>query len=196
MNVDEVALTVGIVRKLYPAQRFDDDPQRVVEAWGLVIGDLSLIETRDAVVRLARRGQQWCAPGDIRREVATARNVLTPDVDMMLADMQRVAARQGVGRRLLPIAAQRVYASVGGAETIKRMRPAELAQMRRALVEQAEKVDRDVLVAQMPPPREAAHPLDDRQLQSLEAGPPERKPEGSPMPAELRRRVETYGKLP
>lgn len=152
MNAEECARLVSVVRTLYPAQRFDDNPTNVVKAWGFVVADVDADEAHAAVVRLARRGQTWCSPGDVRREVATARNVLAPDVDALLADVREVTRREGIGRRQLHPVARRVYDSVGGQLMIARMDGRGLLQLRRTLDEQAQLYDRKVLDEQLPPP--------------------------------------------
>jgi hypothetical protein len=152
MNAEECARLVSVVRTLYPAQRFDDNPENVVRAWGYVVADVEYAEAHAAVVRLARRGVQWVAPGDVRREAAAARNVLAPDVDALLADVREVARREGVGRRALHPVARRVYDSVGGALSIARMDARGLLQLRRVLDEQAQSYDRHRLDDVLPPP--------------------------------------------
>lgn len=150
MNAEECARLVSIVRTLYPAQRFDENPENVVKAWGYVVADVTEAEARAAVVKLARRGQPWCSPGDVRREVAAARHVLSPDADALLSDVREVARREGVGRRQLHPVARRVYESVGGALSIVRMDARGLLQLRRALQEGIEAYDRRVLDEALP----------------------------------------------
>lgn len=152
MNAEECARLVSVVRTLYPAQRFDENPENVVRAWGFVVADVAYSEAHAAVVKLARRGQQWVSPGDIRREVAATRNALAPDVDLLLADVREVARREGVGRRALHPVAQRVYQSVGGALMISRMDGRGLQQLRRQLEQVAEGFDETVLDDPLPPP--------------------------------------------
>lgn len=147
MNEREVAELISIVRTLYPAQRFDDNPQNVMRAWALVVADLQIDEARRAVVRLARRGQQWCAPGDVRRECAAGRNVLAPSADEMLSELREVARRQGVGRRALHPVARDVYDAQGGADAIRRLDARGLQQLRRALVEASTTHDQRMLEA-------------------------------------------------
>lgn len=152
MNAEECARLVSVVRALYPAQRFDEDPANVVTAWGHVVADVDYREAHAAVVKLARRGTQWVSPGDVRREVAATRNVLAPDVDDLLADVRVVARHEGVGRRSLHPVAQRVYDSVGGALMISRMDGRGLQQLRRQLEQVAEGFDETVLDDPLPPP--------------------------------------------
>lgn len=152
MNAEECARLVSVVRTLYPAQRFDDNPENVVRAWGFVVADVTYAEAHTAVVKLARRGVAWCAPGDIRREAAAARNVLAPDADALLADVREVARREGVGRRSLHPVARRVYDSVGGALSVARLDARGLLQLRRTLQESADTYDRRVLDEPLPPP--------------------------------------------
>lgn len=152
MNAEECARLVSVVRTLYPAQRFDENPENVVTAWGHVVADVTYSEAHAAVVRLARRGVQWVAPGDVRREVASSRHVLTPSVDVLLDDVREVAWREGVGRGRLHPVARRVYDSVGGALSITRMDARGLLQLRRVLDEQAQTYDRRVLDEALPPP--------------------------------------------
>lgn len=160
MNVEECARLVAMVRSIYPAQRFDDDPQNVVRAWGYVVADLTFVEAQAAVARLARRGTQWLSPGEIRTECARARHVLSPDVDQLLDDVRQVAARQGVGRKLLHPAALVTYDSIGGAEAIKRLDVRGLQSLRRQLLEATEKHDARVLEAtELPPPRPELQPV-------------------------------------
>jgi hypothetical protein len=76
MNAEECARLVSIVRTLYPAQRFDENPENVVKAWGFVVADVSYPEAHAAVVKLARRGQPWCSaerPHAGRRRAAARR---------------------------------------------------------------------------------------------------------------------------
>jgi hypothetical protein len=153
MNAEECARLVSVVRTLYPAQRFDEDPTNVVRAWGFVVADVDYGEAHAAVVKLARRGVQWCSPGLIRHEVAAARHVLAPDADALLADVREVARREGVGRRDLHPVARRVYESVGGALSIARMDSRGLLQLRRALADAIESYDNRVLDEPLPPPR-------------------------------------------
>jgi hypothetical protein len=152
MNAEECARLVSVVRALYPAQRFDDNPTNVVTAWGHVVADVTYSEAHAAVVRIARRGTSWVSPGDIRREVASSRNVLTPDVDALLADVREVAWHEGVGRRSLHPVAQRVYESVGGALMITRMDGRGFQQLRRQLEQAAAAFDDRVLDDPLPPP--------------------------------------------
>lgn len=152
MNAEECARLVSVVRTLYPAQRFDEDPRNVVTAWGHVVADVAFAEAHEAVVRLARRGATWCSPGDVRRVVAEQRNALAPDPDDLLADVREVARREGVGRRRLHPVAQRVYDSVGGALSISRMDAGRLLQLRRSLVDGIETYNRRVLDDTLPPP--------------------------------------------
>lgn len=152
MNAEECARLVSVVRALYPAQRFDDDPQNVVTAWGHVVADVAYGEAHAAVVKLARRGTPWVSPGDVRREVAATRNVLAPDPDALLADVREVARHEGVGRRSLHPVALRVYDSVGGALMISRMDGRGLLQLRRQLEQTAAAFDDRVLDDPLPPP--------------------------------------------
>lgn len=195
MNAQDVAELVSIVRTLYPAQRFDDNPTNVIRAWGLVVADLDLDEARAAVVRLARRGQQWCSPGDVRREVAAARNVLTPDADTLLSDVRAVASKQGEGRRMLHPAARHVYDAIGGSEAIRRFDSHGLTRLRRQLEDAAAKYDEhqltsDVLPAAQPPALPVARRLE------LEARSDDAQKTSSPMPAHLREQLNTIGRLP
>lgn len=153
MNAEECARLVSVVRTLYPAQRFDDNPENVVRAWGHVVADVDYTEAHAAVVKLARRGVMWCSPGDVRREAAAARNVLAPDADALLADVREVARREGIGRRQLHPVARRVYDSVGGALSIMRLDARGLLQLRRTLADGIEAYDRKVLDEPLPPPR-------------------------------------------
>lgn len=171
MNVEECARLVSIVRSLYPAQRFDDNPQNVVTAWGHVVVDLSFDEAHAAVVRIARRGSTWCSPGDVRSEVARMRNVLAPGVDMLLSDVREVASKQGVGRRLLHPVARQVYDAVGGAEGVKRLDARGLQQLRRTIENVVEGYDASVLVDELPPARPALQPM--RERLALEAATPQ-----------------------
>lgn len=152
MNAEECARLVSVVRTLYPAQRFDENPENVVRAWGFVVADVTYAEAHDAVVKLARRGVAWCSPGDVRREAAAARNVLAPDADLLLTDVREVARREGVGRRQLHPVARRVYDSVGGALSVVRLDARGLLQLRRTLQEGIESYDRRVLDEPLPPP--------------------------------------------
>lgn len=152
MNAEECARLVSVVRALYPAQRFDDDPSNVVTAWGHVVADVAYSEAHAAVVKLARRGTSWVSPGDVRREVAQGRNVLAPDVDALLADVREVARHEGVGRRSLHPVALRVYDSVGGALMISRMDGRGLQQLRRQIEQVAAGFDEAVLDDPLPPP--------------------------------------------
>jgi len=162
MNAEDCARLVSVVRTLYPAQRFDDNPENVVRAWGHVVADVAYDEAHAAVVRLARRGTPWCSPGDVRRVVAEQRNVLAPDADTLLTDVREVARREGVGRRALHPVAQRVYESVGGALSIARMDAGRLLQLRRSLVDAIEVYDRRVLDDPLPPPAPAHTPISAR----------------------------------
>lgn len=159
MNAEECARLVGIVRSLYPAQRFDDEPLNVVNAWGAVVADLNFAEAHTAVTRIARRGSTWCSPGDVRTEVARMRNVLAPDVDQLLGDVRDVASKDGVGRRLLHPAARKVYDSIGGAQAIRRLDTRGLQTLRRQLVEACEKHDEATLVEELPPYAPPALPV-------------------------------------
>ena len=199
MNAEECARLVSVVRALYPAQRFDDDPRNVVQAWGHVVADVDYSEAHAAVVRLARRGVSWCSPGDVRREAARMRNVLSPDVDALLDDVREVARREGIGRRQLHPVARRVYDSVGGALMISRMDGRGLLTLRRALDEQATLFDRAVLDETLPPPTTPHVAIDVHRglTPELEAGeaeltPPELYGERA---AELRAFIES-GKTP
>lgn len=196
MNAQEVGEVAAIVRALYPAQRFDDDPQNVLRAWALVLGDLQLPECRDAVARLARRGQQWCSPGDVRREVARMRHLLSPDVDSLLADVRLVAAKGGVGRRVLHPAARHVYDAIGGCEAIRRLDVHGLARVRRQLEDAVKVYDEHQLQApELPESRQPYAQLTDRTL--LEApSVSDRASERVAMPPALREQFETFGKLP
>lgn len=169
MEPRDVGELVSIVRTLYPAQRFDDNPENVMRAWALVIGDLQLNEARHAVVSLARSGAQWCAPGDVRRIVAEDRHVLSPDVDQLLADLREVASRDGVGRKHLHPVAQRVYDAQGGAAAIRQMNAPQLQSVRKSLIEQRERFDKFTLsVGELPPPRPAIATV--KRALELEAG--------------------------
>lgn len=154
MDARDVGELVSIVRTLYPAQRFDDNPENVMRAWALVIGDLELVEARHAVVALARSGAQWCAPGDVRRIVAEERHVLAPDVDQLLADLREVASRDGTGRKHLHPVAQRVYDAQGGAAAIRQMNAPQLQAVRKSLIEQRDRFDKFTLsVGELPAAR-------------------------------------------
>lgn len=153
MNADETMQLLGIVRTMWPAQRFDDDPRAAAAAWGMVLGDCTLAETRVAVVRLARTGTTWCQPGDVRREVAADRGALAPNVDEMLDALLNVAADDGVGRLALHPVARRVYDANGGASAIRTMHGPGIGAMRRALADTAQTHDRAVLAIELPPAR-------------------------------------------
>lgn len=175
MNAEECARLVSVVRTLYPAQRFDDNPANVVNAWGHVVADVTYSEAHAAVIRLARRGVQWVSPGDVRREAAAARNVLAPDVDDLLADVREVARREGVGRRALHPAAQRAYDAVGGALSIVRMDSRGLLQLRRVIEDAAQRHDLKTLDDVLPAPAPAHVPISARPVESvpeLEPAPP------------------------
>jgi hypothetical protein len=159
VNAEETARLVSIVRSLYPAQRFDDEPRNVVNAWGSVLLDVTWDEAHAAVVRIARRGATWCSPGDVRSEIARARNVLTPDADQLLAGVREVASRDGVGRKLLHPVARAVYDSIGGAQSVKRLDARGLLQLRRELERKSETHDDRVLVDEWPPPQPPALPV-------------------------------------
>jgi hypothetical protein len=141
MNAQDVGELVALVRTLYPAQRFDERPENVLRAWAAIVGDLELDESRAALVRLARRGATWCAPGDVRREVAQHRNVLSPPVDDLLTDLRTVAHRDGEGRSLLHPVARSVYDAAGGAPAIRQMSPTQLQGLARMLREKREHHD-------------------------------------------------------
>lgn len=200
MNDVEIGKLIGVVRSLYPAQRFDDSPSNVLHAWSAVVSDLGYDEAREAVVRIARRGGTWCAPGDVRREVAHARHVLSPDVDMLLADVREVASHDGVGRSLLHPAAQRAYTSVGGAQSIRRLDAYGLQRLRKAISEQCEREDARVLEDVLPPPRPALLPIREQIVEleraqlakALPAAPANAHPETAD---ELRRMREEFGSV-
>lgn len=197
----ECAALVAMVKSLYPAQAFDSDPHNVVKSWGYVVRDLGYDESRAAVARLSRCGQQWCSPGDVRREVARARNVLTPDVDRLLGECREVAAHNGLGRSLLHPAAQAAYLSVGGAQAIRRMDSRGLQSLRRAIEQQAEQHDQRTLESDTLPPAADALPPLSEQIAEL-AAQADRKAlpaatNAHPETAEkLRRMTEAFGKVP
>jgi hypothetical protein len=183
----ETAELVAIVKTLYPAQRFDSDPRNVVAAWQLVVADLSLDEARAAVVRLSRRGQQWCSAGDVRTQCARARNVLAPDVERMMLDLREVARREGQGRSMLHPAARRVYDAVGGSLTIRQLTPAGVASLRKQLVDSAHSFDEHVLADELPPAHAAA--LGVEQRLALEGTPLVDEIERVPMPDSVREEI-------
>lgn len=193
VNAEECARLVSLVRSLYPAQRFDENPRNVVDAWGFVVADVDFEEARAAVVRLARRGVQWVSPGDVRREAAHSRNVLAPDVDQLVRDCREVARLQGVGRRSLHPAALSAYDTIGGAETIKRLDAYGLGRLRSMIADAAASFDRRVLDEQLPQRREP-YSLDttERKMTELE-GP---SVEARPMPEQLRKMIDEGGKRP
>lgn len=177
MNAEECARLVAVVRTLYPAQRFDENPENVVRAWGFVVADVEYPEAQAAVVRLARRGTTWCAPGDVRREVAAARHVLAPSVDDLLADVREVTRLQGAGRRSLHPVARKVYDAVGGQLMIARMDGRGLMALRRQLEDVAQGYDRRVLDEPLPPPAP--------EHVAISAAPPSPAPELSAVEADL-----------
>lgn len=162
MNAEECARLVALVRTLYPAQRFDENPENVVNAWGQVIADVGFAEAHEAVIMHARRGSSWISPGDIRQIVARTRNVLAPDVDALLHDVREVATRDGVGRSMLHPAAQRAYETVGGAQAIRRMDSIGLLQLRKVLIEAVETHDRRTLDLRLPPPTVPHKPIEEQ----------------------------------
>lgn len=181
MNVEECARLVALVRTLYPAQRFDENPENVVNGWGFVVADVDFGEAHEAVIQLARRGSTWVAPGDVRREVAKTRHVLSPDVDELIVDMREVASRDGLGRSELHPAAQAAYASIGGASQIRRMDARALMQMRRIVEEQIAKHDSRVLESRMPPPAAGWTPIAQRITENAA-----RQLEAAPLPPRTR----------
>jgi hypothetical protein len=198
VNAEECTRLVAMVRTLYPAQRFDESVEGTVRAWGFVVADLSYDEAHAALVRLSRRTVQWVSPGEIRREAARHRNVLAPDVDQLLADVREVAARQGVGRKLLHPAAARAYDGIGGAESIKRLDAYGLQRLRSSIAEQVKQHDERVLEeSTLPPPRPALSPVADR-IAAVEAHEERRALTSAgahpQTAAELRRMAEEFGK--
>ena len=170
MNAAECARLVSVVRALYPAQRFDADPQTVVQAWGHVVADVQYDEAHAAVVRLARRAVAWVSPGDVRREVAAGRFVLAPDVDALLYDIRWVASHDGAGRSALHPAAQTAYDVVGGSLAIRRMDTIGLLQLRKVIAEQTTKHNLRVLDTALPAPTTehvpiAARPVETREIE-------------------------------
>jgi len=147
VNTEQVTRIVSLVRTLYPHQRLDENPQNVVDAWSVVVADLEFDETRAAVIQQARSGANWCSPGDIRKRVARLRDVLAPNVDDVMRDLQQVANRGGEGRSNLHPFAKRIYATVGGAPAISNMTPGQLQQLRRMVETDVAAYDERVLIA-------------------------------------------------
>lgn len=132
MNITEVIQIIEIVRRICPAQRFDDEAP---EAWLLVLEDISFTTAREAL-RGAARAQDWITPRAIRDQAMQIRDSRIQSVALRGGDGRLVAVpedsdpidydhlrvedlylRQLIGDGLMDIAAYRAYRAAGRALT-------------------------------------------------------------------------------
>ena len=70
MNPTEVVMLTGYLRAHFPSQPVDE---YTTEALGELLAPYPAADCRLAVLRLAERGEKWCAPTEVRAEVKRIR---------------------------------------------------------------------------------------------------------------------------
>lgn len=70
MNPTEVVMLAGYLRAHFPSQPVDE---YTTEALGELLAPYPAADCRTAVLRIAERGEKWCAPTEVRAEVKRIR---------------------------------------------------------------------------------------------------------------------------
>lgn len=102
MNPTEVVMLTGYLRAHFPSQPVDE---YTTEALGELLEPFPAADCRAAVLRIAERGEKWCAPTEVRAEVKRIRGKriaeagdLTPPPD--LTPLETVAWMKDARRRI------------------------------------------------------------------------------------------------
>jgi hypothetical protein len=102
MNPTEVVMLTGYLRAHFPSQPVDE---YTTEALGELLAPYPAADCRLAVLRIAERGEKWCAPTEVRAEVKRIRSKriadagdLTPPPD--LTPLETIAWLKDSRRRI------------------------------------------------------------------------------------------------